>query len=108
MFCGAAGPLTSEHIFRRKLAEYVRDPTVALEWKDYATGERRTNLPPPFEQKARVVCGDCNNGWMHDLENEVEPVLGSLMRGLATSLDQHAQSALCRWGAKPRSTDEQC
>ena len=38
--------------------------------------------------KARVVCGDCNNGWMSDLENDhAKPVLTPLITGDATKME---------------------
>jgi hypothetical protein len=47
-----------------------------------------------IDWKARVVCGDCNNGWMSDLENDhAKPVLTPLITGDTTRIEINQQAA---------------
>lgn len=51
-------------------------------------------------RKAKVVCQDCNNGWMSDLENETKPILSPMVADLALHLTEHDQNVLTRWTVK--------
>jgi hypothetical protein len=64
-------------------------------------GEREVYwIGPKPELKLRVVCTKCNNGWMHDLEDENKPLLGSLMRDVASPIDPEQQWSVSRWVIK--------
>ena len=52
------------------------------------------------EMKMKRVCTPCNNGWMHDLEQESIPVLGALLQDIATPLDAQQQTTLALWSIK--------
>jgi len=55
---------------------------------------------PKPELTGRFVCGTCNNGWMHDLENTNISILGSLMRDIALPIDTLQQYSIARWATK--------
>jgi hypothetical protein len=55
-------------------------------------------MKPDF--KAKVVCGDCNNGWMSLLENAAKKRLPRLMHGLPPRLSRVDCAVLARWAAK--------
>jgi len=52
------------------------------------------------EFKIGCVCGDCNNGWMSRLENEVKPCLEPMLHGTMTPLTQSVQEKLSHWAVK--------
>ncbi len=48
----------------------------------------------------RVVCSDCNNGWMRALEEKARPTVEKLVRGEAVVLDAQAQLAVAAWATQ--------
>jgi hypothetical protein len=54
----------SEFTFRR-----LRDDTVVKEWRSHA-----------LHLTARIVCEQCNSGWMSELEDEVKSVANGMIR----------------------------
>jgi len=52
------------------------------------------------ERKAKVVCGDCNQGWMHELEDAAKPILSPLMFDISVPLDLLQQYTIVKWAVK--------
>lgn len=48
----------------------------------------------------RCVCDRCNNGWMSQLENQIKPLVGSLMADISLTLNRDQQNILAIWGLK--------
>jgi hypothetical protein len=48
----------------------------------------------------KAVCGDCNNGWMSDLEGQAKPVLAPAIRGEQLVFSVADQLIVGRWAAK--------
>ena len=48
----------------------------------------------------RCVCGACNQGWMSQLETEVQPILQPLLTGKPYVLTPRAQATVARWTVK--------
>ena len=66
-----------------------------------ADGSVRRFTLPAFSQEVNAVCASCNNGWMNDMEQAVQPFLGSMLRSAAlTRLHPSRQSALASWAVK--------
>lgn len=72
-FCPATANITGEHLWS--------------DWASRVLGPRKYNLhrempdgrvlrwaTKGLNEKAPVVCGDCNNGWMSDIEGELKPL----------------------------------
>jgi hypothetical protein len=80
-FCTHTGKLSAEHIF----AEWVRELFPGKKNQFYIGGP--TNRNERFESEkidwnAKVVCGNCNNTWMNDIENiHGKPVLTPFITG---------------------------
>ena len=55
---------------------------------------------PSFTSEAKVVCKDCNEGWMNDLEAAAKPILAPMLRGKRVVLDTDAQAIVARWLTK--------
>ena len=46
--------------------------------------------------RVRLVCGECNNGWMSDLETRVKPVIEPLLEDSAVVLSTDDRKTLPR------------
>lgn len=49
---------------------------------------------------ARCVCRNCNNGWMSNLENEMKPIVDSILDGQFRALDDSSQAVIAVWSIK--------
>src|SRR6266536_2852762 len=109
VFCGRR-PLTREHIFPFWLRDAVGGVGVAT---NYMTdgGEAWPSVGEPLTYQrqwraneagivARCVCGECNSGWMNDLDHGVKERLVPLVGGAAEELDAGARQRLATWAAK--------
>src|SRR4051794_2751172 len=102
IFCGGT-PVTAEHVWpnwaRRKLPQdVVAEHTVIAETPDGTTSD--TFRQRVFEQRVKVVCGECNNGWMSRLEQTNKPFLESALDGRGRALHCDGQRSLAAWAYK--------
>lgn len=112
-FCQGGPPFRDEHVIPEWISRLVnpdreiRDIHKVL-IADPLTGERslvRQDEGAVANLKTRDVCKKCNEGWMHDLEDEVSPFMRRLiMCHGGTQLDPVHQLGLGRWTAKTRIT----
>jgi hypothetical protein len=64
-------------------------------------GSEKTYPIDPFNQTVRVVCENCNHGWMNGLETKVRSFLGPMIRhGKSTKLGPTEQASLAAWAIK--------
>ena len=49
------------------------------------------------EVTVKSVCGQCNNGWMSDLEAASIPIIGSMFNDLSVTLDQDKKRKITEW-----------
>lgn len=49
---------------------------------------------------ARCVCRNCNNGWMSKLENEMKPIVESILDEQLRALDISSQAVIAVWAMK--------
>jgi hypothetical protein len=54
----------------------------------------------PYQQKARVVCGSCNTGWMSRLETAAKPYFETMLYGRGRLIHEQAQRTLSAWALK--------
>lgn len=81
VFCGATGT-TKEHIWPKWLASMdAVFPSHSILHKQVRQG--RQWLAKPFTLVTRAVCGQCNSGWMGELEAAAKPNLIPLIMGRA-------------------------
>lgn len=89
IFCGKEGNLSKEHLWpswlgkmylRKGDEKHTRGAQTLLNKKllNDGTYERPGHL---FTLKNRVVCQDCNSGWMSEVENETKPLLLNMIGG---------------------------
>jgi hypothetical protein len=96
--------VTAEHLWpdwlrRREDIREARTHTEIL-WHRTNAPVRRDYDDQPFKRKANVVCGDCNHGWMSDLEQRTEQLLDGMLAGRGRALHQTGQRTLAAWALK--------
>jgi hypothetical protein len=79
LFCRAQVPLTREHTWPAWLRDALepRGPFKA----DVAGRQWKT---PSVDVTVRLVCGDCNNGWLSQIETATLPILRPMVTGEVT------------------------
>lgn len=60
-----------------------------------ALSEWITSDAPEFT--AKCVCGECNGGWMSNIESAAIPIMTPMIQGEAVQLDRNAQDIVARW-----------
>ena len=101
VFCGAAGPLTKEHVFGDWLSRIGLSPEPVTHrsgplnrvGKNLGTG-------PMFARTVRNVCSSCNNGWMSTLEQIAQQALTPLILGEPGKVAPAQQGAVALWAQK--------
>jgi len=67
--------------------------------KTREVGKRYKRVKPGelFTKKMKVVCGQCNNGWMSQLDEAAKPLLTPIIKGEAVTLDAAGLEIIARW-----------
>lgn len=105
IFCGDdSSTLSAEHVFPDWMTGFYSDRVAGplrgtIEF-GHSSGENRSFRGIPFQQKVKTVCRSCNNGWMSELENDMQPYLSKMLVGQTTRLRSNAQRNLAFWCAK--------
>ncbi|MHB8243146.1 MAG: hypothetical protein ACYDHN_14300 [Solirubrobacteraceae bacterium] len=99
VFCGTTTEkITNEHVFADWISELFGHEPVGTAEMVESDGSIKAFPAVPFQQKVRVVCRPCNEGWMSSLEVAVKDFLGPmLLEGQPTSLSRDEQRALATW-----------
>lgn len=101
VFCGSTG-LTKEHVFPNwmsKMLDSRLTATTTIEKKGQAD---KIYTGAILQHQAKVVCANCNNGWMSNLETAVKPILSKMLFDLnhSTTLGKDEQKLLAFWAQK--------
>ena len=105
IFCGRKGNKSKEHLWPEWMHEYlpyvgdgnhIRESNT-FQWKTPVDEKKLKRQGQLFTTKFRVVCSDCNNGWMSRLEEAVKPMFLKMIRGEKVSLHKSDQELLSRW-----------
>ncbi|HZZ57824.1 MAG TPA: hypothetical protein VFE31_08325 [Opitutaceae bacterium] len=51
----------------------------------------------PISRRAKIVCAECNNGWMKDFQDGAKPILVPFFNGTLLSLNRPQQKVLAAW-----------
>ena len=105
IFCGQ-GNLSKEHVWPNWMREYF--PRTEVTGHNFeihrAKGKTRVFESEKTERqghlsttKLRVVCSDCNNVWMNQLEVSAKPILMSILQEEELAMDLNRQAVLARW-----------
>ena len=93
--------MSAEHVLPRWLkvafdgGDLVRGKVVRMSETGVHSHEQ-----PLLAGRVKAVCGECNNGWMHDLEGGVRDFLSAMIRGRVVWLDATRLEALASWSLK--------
>lgn len=108
VFCGGFG-LTKEHVIPKWIRPLLSDGPAShtrltqtfaanpLKSKIPALGPEISRQGYLFNTKLRMVCKDCNEGWLNTCEQEIKPTLSKLIVGEHVFLDKAAQAKISRW-----------
>ncbi|MCX7365202.1 MAG: hypothetical protein NTV97_25690 [Alphaproteobacteria bacterium] len=116
IFCGSQYQITKEHVFPKWLRSiFVRAPTDTHTFGFHDAAARRggssiarriSGQGQVGSKSIRKVCKKCNNGWMHDLEEDARPLLQDLVHGYSRTLSTLDQRILTDWIVKTTMTSE--
>lgn len=114
IFCGPnCGRLTKEDVWPTWLGQYVpkngtsysASSTVVHDDRP-ADVDRRNINGDSKSRRVKLVCADCNNGWMSRLQERAKPVVLPLAIGRSTSIGVDAQGTLAAWCAMSVMTSD--
>lgn len=92
IFCGGAG-ITKEHIWGRRFGKLLprKSPNTShVAGTGQVRGLGRLHRPgDPSSQSLRVVCRDCNVGWMSRLQEASMPAMARLVLGTWEDISDH-------------------
>ena len=114
IFCESNG-VTKEHVFPNWMKKiFQRDETTTHTFGVVDKSELH-GIPRLTEvgkqghagtRKVRVVCSNCNNGWLSQLEDDAKGVLEPVIQGQKIGLGLEQQKLLATWLAKSAMTAE--
>jgi hypothetical protein len=114
IFCQQPKPMSKEHIWGDWLKTHI--PQTMNKHNMQAVrinrpGEQNTGniflrAGDPLRSTVRVVCVDCNNQWLSEIQNRVKPFLIPLIKGQRTVLGPEAQLRVAAWCAMATMTAE--
>lgn len=93
--------VTKEHILPQWLNSVL--PSDGTHFASIMVRERnayRTHLTRALDHVIKMVCKQCNNGWMSELEGAAQPVLTPMIQGRRATLSLVEQRIVARWAAK--------
>jgi hypothetical protein len=77
-FCPETAGITGEHLWSAWAGKMFGERRYTITRKE-SDGRVLTWSLQELSAKTRVVCGDCNSGWMSDLENQIKPIIGEMI-----------------------------
>lgn len=95
LFCNSI-PLTKEHVLPQWLRKHYPKMSVINEF----TSNNKHWITQPFDHKAKVVCKNCNEGWMSGLENDFRPIFNEMITLKELVIDESEQSIIAFWAQK--------
>ncbi len=98
IFCQKEATLTAEHVLPDWLCDLYPEPQFVV--NELLGAEIKRWPSKIFQHKVKVVCGECNNGWMSTLESDVKPVITKLVTLNSVAIDEKTQKLLSFWTQK--------
>ncbi len=114
IFCGRRRKMTAEHIWGDWLKAYVKIEMNKHHFEAIkvpapgapTTSVVRIKAGDPLRSKVRVVCEECNNRWLSEIQNSAKPFLIPLIEGKKCVLGKIAQERVAAWCAMATMTAE--
>lgn len=106
--------MSNEHVWGDWLKQYVRPTMNKHNYQavrinqpgERATESVRLRTGDPLRSKVKVVCADCNNRWLGDIQKRAKRYLVPLIAGERTALGNPAQEVVAAWSAMATMTAE--
>lgn len=80
-FCDSTGPMSGEDVLPRWLYKATGEPPIGTHQIGHDDKVVKTWLGVPFHTRSRLVCRECNTGWMARLETTTIPTLRPMVQG---------------------------
>jgi hypothetical protein len=100
VFCGSQATLTREHVLPQWVRSLPPGEGPFTIRRVAETGKAVEYRCRGVDIVTRVVCGDCNGGWMADLEATAMPLLSPMINGGQRSMTPDEQRLVSRWAVK--------
>jgi hypothetical protein len=106
IFCQRLGNLSKEHLWSDWMTDLFPQEAVPAHHEVISVRSRKvipvrsntmTRQGGVITKKLRVVCRDCNHGWMKALEEAARPILTPLIVGDPIVLNRDQQKILAEW-----------
>lgn len=114
VFCGLERKMTSEHVWGEWTKGYV--PRAANKHNHANVFVPRPGEPEPpnvriragdhLDAQVRIVCSECNSGWLSRIQNAAKSSLIPLFEGRSCTLDEASQKVVATWVAMATMTGE--
>lgn len=99
-FCQTTdGKRSNEHVLRRKFKKLLWTfPDTMYTYVENGMMQTSRKVPASaFDVRVNEVCKECNEGWLEELEDAVEPMLLTLARGKEASWEDDDWATLALW-----------
>jgi hypothetical protein len=99
IFCGKRAN-TIEHVWPKWAIELIAHPGIKGEVAWGQGDEPLKTFPAGGESvnpQVKHLCGECNNGWMSDLENTVRLMAGAMIMDISIRMNTDAQKTIATW-----------
>src|SRR5258708_31591639 len=114
VFCGLARKMTSEHVWGEWTKGYVERTANKHNHANVFVPRPSEPEPPKVRIRAgdhldaqvRIVCSECNSGWLSQIQNAAKPLLIPLFEGSSCTLNQNSQELVATWIAMATMTGE--
>ena len=92
---------SGEHIWSAWIGELFNSRAYNFSRFNIGTGGLKEWRRPKLDEKSKVVCSECNNGWMSDIEGRSKAAFSAMMRdGSAVSLLSRGLALLAAFAFK--------
>ena len=114
IFCERPAKMTNEHVWGKWLKPYA-PPGVNKHELVYATlgkigtqDKTYTQIKAghPLNSQVRVVCAECNNGWLSGIQERAKSHMIPLIEGQQKLIGAEAQTAIATWATMATITGE--
>lgn len=97
-FCPATADITGEHLWDDWAGRMFGNREYVYTWRD-SDGHAKTWEHDKLNQKARVVCGKCNNEWMSEVSSRAKTLIGKAVSKCSpVVLNAEGIAAVAAWG----------
>ncbi|MDB2414187.1 hypothetical protein N9W34_00270 [Rickettsiales bacterium] len=105
IFCNRTRKKSKEHIWPEWMHTFLpiigdannTSEVNTFKWKEQTGAKKLKRQGHLTTKKLRVVCEDCNNGWMSKIESEAKPILEKILKNEEFHICAQKQNILALW-----------